>query len=347
MIAFSGLMLVTKRFAEARGLLGFYAQHVRRGLLPNMFPDNGQEPLYNAADVSLWYFYAVDQYLRYTGEPSDYEFIRGKIYPALLSILDAYKNGTDFSIYMDEDGLIHAGSGLDQVTWMDVRVDDRVATPRHGKPVEINALWYNALMVAAGLAEHFGEDASAHRALAARVKEAFLEQFWNEETQCLYDVVDGEQKDASIRPNQLYAVSLPHTMLPREQEKSIVAVSEQKLLAGPGIRSLSPDSRDYHGRCLGALRKRGEACHHGTAWGFLMGAFITAYVKVHDRSPAAVEQARAFLEPVREHLNDCCIGSVSEIFDGDSPHTCRGCYAQAWSVGEVLRCYAEDIIGAV
>lgn len=344
MIAFTGLTLATKRYEKAREILLTFAQYIRHGLVPNMFPDDGQEPLYNTADASLWYFYAVDQYLRYTGTPADYDFIKEKIYPALLQILDAYRRGTDFSIYMDEDGLIHAGSGLDQVTWMDVRVGDWVATPRHGKPVEINALWYNALMVAAGLAERFGEDAAPYLALAAQVKESFCAQFWNEKDQCLYDVVDKDKKDASIRPNQLYAVSLPYTMLTREQERRIVGTVQGKLYAGPGIRSLSADHKDYHPIYLGALQKRDEAYHQGTAWGFLTGAFITAYVKVNDRSQAAREQARAFLEPVKEHLYQGCIGSISEIFDGDSPHTCRGCYAQAWSVGEVLRCYTEDIL---
>lgn len=344
MIAFTGLTLATKRFAEAREILMTFARYIRNGLVPNMFPDDGQEPLYNTADASLWYFYAADRYLHYTGAQEDYDFIREEIYPALREIADAYQNGTDFSIYMDKDGLIHAGSGLDQVTWMDVRVGDWVATPRHGKPVEINALWYNALMVMADLSERFGDDADRYRALAEKVRASFLAQFWNEKAGCLYDVVDGGEKDDSIRPNQLYAVSLPHTMLPREKERLIVKTVQEKLLAGPGIRSLSPDHRDYHGIYLGALSKRDEAYHQGTAWGFLTGAFITAYMKVNDRTPEAKEQALKFLAPVKAHLYEGCIGSISEIFDGDSPHTCRGCYAQAWSVGEVLRCYTEDIL---
>lgn len=346
MLAFSGLTLATKRFTEAREILLTFAQYIQNGLIPNMFPDDGKKPLYNTADASLWYFYAVDQYLRYTGEDSDYDFIRNKIYPALLAIIDAYQNGADYSIYMDTDGLIHAGSGLDQVTWMDVRVGDWVATPRHGKPVEINALWYNALMVMAKLAGRFGGDVCGCQSLAQKVRASFCAQFWNEENQCLYDVVDNAGKDASIRPNQLYAVSLPYTMLTDGQARKVVCTVQEKLLAGPGIRSLSPDHSDYHGVYAGALQKRDEAYHQGTAWGFLMGAFISAYVKVNGRTEQAKEQARAFLAPVRAHLYEGCIGSISEIFDGDSPHTCRGCYAQAWSVGEVLRCYTEDILAA-
>ena len=271
-------------------------------------------------------------------------FVEKELYPALQEIMHAYQNGTDFSIYMEEYGLIHAGSGLDQVTWMDVRVGDWVATPRHGKPVEINALWYNALMVMSELAEQYHDDATPYRDLAGTVRKSFLEEFWNEADQCLYDVVDGDTQDASIRPNQIYAVSLPHSMLGEEQAAKVVETVQTKLVAGPGIRSLSPDHKDYHPIYLGALQKRDEAYHQGTAWGFLMGGFISAYVKVHGHTPEAKKQALAFLEPVREHLYEGCIGSISEIFDGDSPHTCRGCYAQAWSVGEVLRCYVEDIL---
>ncbi|MCM1106024.1 MAG: glycogen debranching enzyme N-terminal domain-containing protein [Blautia sp.] len=345
MIAFSGLTLATRRFASAREILVTFARYVRHGLVPNMFPDDGQAPLYNTVDASLWYFYATDQYLRYTGAPEDYDFVKKELFAALKEILAAYRSGTDFSIYMDTDGLIHAGSGVDQVTWMDVRVGDWVVTPRHGKPVEINALWYNALMVMAGLAEAFGEPGEDYRALAGQVKDSFLAQFWNEADGCLYDVVDGEEKDASIRPNQLYAVSLPYTMLDDAQASAVVDTAERELLAGPGIRSLSCRHKDYHGIYCGSLPKRDAAYHQGTAWGFPMGAFITAYTKVHGKNEATRRRAMEFLAPVMEHMQtEGCIGSISEIFDGDSPHTCRGCYAQAWSVGEVLRCYTEDVL---
>jgi predicted glycogen debranching enzyme len=344
MIAFSGLTLVTGRFEEAREILKTFAKYIHHGMVPNMFPDNGQDPLYNTVDASLWYFYAVDQYLNYTGAPSDYAFIQEEIYPALLEILDAYQKGTDFSIYMDGDYLIHAGSGVDQVTWMDVRVGDWVVTPRHGKPVEINALWYNALQVAAKLARAYGADDTPYLNLANHVADSFCREFWNPDKQCLYDVIDHDQKDDSVRPNQIYAVSLPYTMLSKEQALAVVNTVEKALYAGPGIRSLSTDHKDYHPVYCGCLPKRDAAYHQGTAWGFLMGGFISAYVKVHGRTPEAKKQALAYLEPVRAHLYEGCIGSISEIFDGDAPHTCRGCYAQAWSVGEVLRCYKEDIM---
>lgn len=344
MIAFSGLTLVTRRFAEAREILLTFAKYIHHGMVPNMFPDNGQEPLYNTVDASLWYFYAVDQYLRYTGTDSDYHFIQDEIFPALKEIIKAYHDGTDFSIYMDSDGLIHAGSGVDQVTWMDVRVGNWVVTPRHGKPVEINALWYNALCVMSDLCCRFGEDAAPYQKLAEQVKTSFCSTFWNPDLKCLYDVADAGQKDDSIRPNQLYAVSLPYTMLPDDQALAVVNTVEQQLYAGPGIRSLSRDHKDYHGIYRGSLPKRDAAYHQGTAWGYLMGSFISAYVKVHKHSPEARKQALRYLEPVQKHLYEGCIGSISEIFDGDEPHTCRGCYAQAWSVGEVLRCYTEDIL---
>ena len=344
MIAFSGLTLATRRFSDAREILSTFAQYVHHGMVPNMFPDDGQDPLYNTADASLWYFYAVDAYLKVTGQPSDYDYIQRRIYPVLREIIHAYAHGTDFSIYMDDDALIHAGSGLDQVTWMDVRVGDWVATPRHGKPVEINTLWYNALCVTAELAEHFKEDSSVYRQLATRVSASFRKEFWNEKDGCLYDVIEENGKDASIRPNQIYAVSLPHTMLTAEQALQVVNTVEEKLLAGPGIRSLSPEHKDYHGIYCGSLPKRDAAYHQGTAWGFLMGGFLTAYMKVHHHSPEAKKQAMAYLAPVQTHLlEEGCIGSISEIFDGDAPHTCRGCYAQAWSVGEILRCYTQDI----
>jgi glycogen debranching enzyme len=344
MIAFSGLTLATGRFDEAREILLTFSKYVRHGMVPNMFPDNGMEPLYNTADASLWYFYAVYQYLRYVGTDEAYDFIRKEIYPSLKEIFHAYRTGTDFSIYMDTDGLIHAGSGLDQVTWMDVRVGDWVVTPRHGKPVEINALWYNALCIMEELSARFGEDPDIYRTLAAQVKDSFCRRFWNEEKGYLYDVIDECEDDARLRPNQIYAVSLPFSLLTEEQARSVVAVVREKLYAGCGLRSLSPDDPEYHPIYLGALSKRDAAYHQGTAWGFLMGAFISAYTKVHHHSPESIRQALAFLAPVEKHFTEGCIGSISEIFDGDAPHTCRGCYAQAWSVGEVLRCYREDIL---
>lgn len=345
MIAFTGLTLCTKRFKEAEEILLTFARYIRHGIVPNMFPDDNMPPLYNTVDASLWYFYAVYQYLHYNPAAEAEAFVKEQIFPHLKEIISAYEKGTDFSIYMEDDGLIHAGSGLDQITWMDVRVGDWVATPRHGKPVEINALWYNALRIMESLCEKFDEDASAYRTRAEQVKESFNAKFWDSSNQCLFDVVDGDEPDDHIRPNQIYAVSLPFSLLPEEQEKAVVALVEKELFVGCGLRSLAPDHPDYHGIYCGALAKRDAAYHQGTAWGFLLGGFFSAYMKVNHHSSSAAENAVRMLEPVRKHLTDSgCIGSISEIFDGDAPHNPRGCYAQAWSVGEVLRCYREDIL---
>lgn len=345
MIAFTGLTLCTKRFKEAEEILLTFARYIRHGIVPNMFPDDNMPPLYNTVDASLWYFYAVYQYLHYNPAAEAEAFVKEQIFPHLKEIISAYEKGTDFSIYMEDDGLIHAGSGLDQITWMDVRIGDWVATPRHGKPVEINALWYNALRIMESLCEKFDEDASAYRTRAEQVKESFNAKFWDSANQCLFDVVDGDEPDDHIRPNQVYAVSLPFSLLPEEQEKAVVALVEKELFVGCGLRSLAPDHPDYHGIYCGALAKRDAAYHQGTAWGFLLGGFFSAYMKVNHHSSSAAANAVRMLEPVRKHLTDSgCIGSISEIFDGDAPHNPRGCYAQAWSVGEVLRCYCEDIL---
>lgn len=326
MIAFTGLTLCTKRFKEAEEILLTFARYIRHGIVPNMFPDDNMPPLYNTVDASLWYFYAVYQYLHYNPAAEAEAFVKEQIFPHLKEIISAYEKGTDFSIYMEDDGLIHAGSGLDQITWMDVRVGDWVATPRHGKPVEINALWYNALRIMESLCEKFDEDASAYRTRAEQVKESFNAKFWDSANQCLFDVVDGDEPDDHIRPNQVYAVSLPFSLLPEEQEKAVVALVEKELFVGCGLRSLAPDHPDYHGIYCGALAKRDAAYHQGTAWGFLLGGFFSAYMKVNHHSSSAAANAVRMLEPVRKHLTDSgCIGSISEIFDGDAPHNPRGC----------------------
>lgn len=341
MIALQGLSLVTNRLEDAKGILRTFASYIHHGLVPNMFPDEGQAPLYNTVDASLWYFYSVDKFLEYAG-PTQASFVQNELYPKLCEILTAYEHGTDFSIYMDTDGLIHAGDGLDQVTWMDVRVGDWVVTPRHGKPVEINALWYNALCVMVKLSKLFSLPYAHYEELAARVKHSFLITFWNDELNCLYDVAD--PMDAKIRPNQIYAVSLPYTMLSPEQEQKVVTTVLTHLYAANGLRSLSPFDPEYKGIYFGKLSDRDAAYHQGTAWAFPLGALITAYVKVHHASKESVAFARKLLDPLKDHLMDGCIGSIAEIFDGDAPNISRGCYAQAWSVGEILRAYVEDIL---
>ncbi len=341
MIALHGLTLVTKRFADAKEILWTFAKYVKNGLVPNMFPDVGSAPLYNTVDASLWYFYAVDQYLKYT---QDYPFIQQEIYPKLKEIIEYYQRGTYFSIGMAEDGLIRAGSGSDQVTWMDVRIGDYVVTPRHGKAVEINALWYNALMVMADLGQRFNEEATPYQLLADKVKLSFNEKFWNEAKGCLFDWISEERNNEQIRPNQIWAVSLPYTMLPREKEKQVVERVMQKLYATYGLRSLAQDDPEYKGVYQGKVWDRDCAYHQGTTWGFLLGSFVTAYCKVHDNSAASLAHAKRMLESLEDHLQDGCLGSIAEIFDGAEPILSRGCFAQAWSVGEILRSYVEDVL---
>lgn len=342
MIAFEGLTLVTKRFDDAREILESFAKYIKNGLVPNVFPDENTEPMYNTVDASLWYFQAVYQYLQYTGDTSDYEFIKEKIYPKLKEIFKAYSTKTDFSIGMDEDGLIFAGDGLDQVTWMDVRVGDLVVTPRHGKPVEINALWYNALKVMETLAKYYGDDSEEYENLAVKVKDSFTNKFWNEETQCLYDVID--ENDGKIRPNQIWAISLPFTMLDDEKEKKIVNTVYKHLYSTYGLRSLSFMDKDYKKQYIGKLIDRDKAYHMGTTWGFLIGGFISSYCKVNKYSKEAILKAYDMCHIFQDTMNDGCINGIAEIFDGDCPATGRGCYSQAWSVGEVLRAYANDVM---
>ncbi len=344
MIALQGLTLVTKRFEDTREILLTFAKYVHNGLVPNMFPDDGQEPLYNTVDASLWYFYSVDQYLKYTNTDEDYSFIKENIYDKLKEIVLYYKNGTDFNIKMDSDGLINAGSGLDQITWMDVRVGEWVVTPRHGKPVEINALWYNALKVMEKLSEKFGEDCREYTDLSEQVKNSFVSKFWNENTNCLYDVISNDECDSKIRPNQIWAVSLPYTMLPNDKAKLVVQTVISHLYSSYGLRSLSPFDSEYIGIYKGRLHDRDASYHQGTAWGFPLGGLISAYVKVNNHSKESISFAKRLISPIEDHLRDGCIGSIAEIFDGDEPHISRGCYAQAWSVGEILRAYVEDVL---
>lgn len=348
MIAMTGLTLCTRRYDDARSILETFSKYEKNGIIPNMFPDEGMEPLYNTVDASLWYFYCIDMYLKYTDSEEAYEWVRNTIYPTLKNIQYYYERGTDFSIKMDEDGLIMAGSDLDQVTWMDVRVNGYVVTPRHGKPVEISALWFNALRVLEKLARRFGENEYAEKllALSNRVKASFEKRFYNEKKGCLYDVVDEVQRDGKtikdndkVRPNQVWAVSLPYTMLDRETEKKVIDVVLTRLYTDYGLRTLPVDDEEYHGEYKGKLVDRDHAYHQGTAWAFPMGGFIEGFLKVNDYSDEAKETARELLEPMKHHLDDGCIGGIAEIFDGDAPHTSRGCYSQAWSVGEILRAY--------
>ena len=343
MIALTGLTLCTRRFEDCEKILKSFAMYEKNGLIPNVFPNSaGDEPMYNTMDGSLWYFYAVERYLHYTGKEENFNFIRDEIFPVLKKIIYAYENGTDFSIGMDADGLVYGGSEKDQITWMDVRVDDWVVTPRHGKPVEINALWYNALKVMEMLCDKFDRDGSHYTELAERVKASFVRKFWNERGGYLYDVSD--PCEDRIRPNQIYAVSLPYTMLDRHKELAIVDCVSRHLLTVYGLRSLSYTDPEYKGAYIGRLIDRDAAYHMGTSWAYLMGGYISAFCKVHDHSPYAVRRCKEICSRFLDHMNDGCINGVAEIFDGDFTCTSRGCFTQAWSVGELLRAYTEDVL---
>ncbi|HAT4307919.1 amylo-alpha-1,6-glucosidase [Clostridium perfringens] len=347
MIAINGLTLSTGRLEDAKDIIRSFSLYEKDGLIPNMFPGEGQEPLYNTVDASLWFINAVYNYLLYANSDEALEFVEKEVYGTIKNIIKAYKEGTEFSIKMDEeDSLINAGSGLDQVTWMDVRVNGIVVTPRHGKPVEINALWYNALKIAALLKDKFEkEEKNEYEELAKKVKDSFTKAFWNEDGKYLYDVINDHEKDDSLRPNQIWAVSLPFTMLDREKEKYIVQKVFEELYTPYGLRSLSRDHKDYHGIYIGKLFDRDMAYHQGTTWAFPLGGFFTAYCKVNDYSKESVELVDSLMSDMEDHIQDQCLGSIAEIFDGDNPYRARGCYSQAWSVGEMLRVYYEDILG--
>ncbi len=341
MIALPGLTLTTGRPEVARGILLTFAQHVDRGMLPNRFPDAGEQPEYNTVDATLWFFEAVRAYLAHTG---DYDFARQHLYAVLADILAWHFRGTRHGIKVDPSGLLTSGEPGVQLTWMDAKIGDWVVTPRHGKPVEIQALWYNALCVMEELAQKFGDHAGEvrYKAAAATARWSFNRLFWNEAAGCLYDVVNGGPPDASLRPNQIFAVSLHHTMLTPERARSVVEVVERELLTPAGLRTLPPGDPRYAPHYQGDARSRDSVYHQGTVWPWLMGPFLTAYVKVHGSRTARPKMA-AWLENFAQHLSEAGLAQISEIFDADPPFTPRGCFAQAWSVAELLRAACEDV----
>lgn len=340
MIALPGLTLVTGRFEEAKEILLTFARYARRGLIPNTFSDAGGEPWYNSVDASLWYFQAVHKYLAYTG---DHDFIRQDIFPVLENIIASYVAGTDFNIRMDGDGLITAGCPGMQLTWMDAKVGDWVVTPRYGKPVEVQALWYNALCVFDRLATGYGIN-NPFRDLAARVRSSFVQKFWYNEGGYLYDVLGEHGPDTALRPNQILALSLAHPLLGPDEGRRVVQVVWRELYATYGLRSLAPGHPAYRGTYRGDVVARDGAYHQGTVWGWLIGPFITAFRRVYGYSEESRQRAAAFVAPFRTHLRDHGIGFVAEIFDGNEPIIPRGCPAQAWSTAEVLRAYVEDVL---
>lgn len=338
MISLEGLNLITGRRFEARWILRAFAYYVRDGLIPNMFPEGANEGLYNTADATLWFFHAISRYSVYANDNA----IISLLLPTLLHITDQHINGTRFNIRVDpRDGLLRQGEAGYQLTWMDAKVDDWVVTPRRGKTVEINALWYNALrLMQRWVGQERGPDeARPFQEAADRVYQSFNEHFWYEKGGYLYDVIDGEQgKDEACRPNQLFAISLEHPVLREDRWGSVLEVVRNRLLTPVGLRTLAPGHRDYKPKYYGDIRSRDAAYHQGTVWPWLLGPFIDAWLKVH---PGEYGPGRRFLEGILPHLGDKCIGSISEIFDGDPPFLPHGCISQAWSVAEVLRAWVK------
>lgn len=342
-ISLPGLCLVTGRHEIAWKIIQTFSSYVSEGMVPNRFPDLSEDPEYNSIDASLWFVHAIDRYLTYS---EDATRIRSIAWPAIKQILDGYRQGTRYGIHMDADGLIAGGTSGIQLTWMDVKIGDWVVTPRHGKPVEIQALWLRALDVGARLAALFGELNYAIRCQDDRARgvESFREKFWYQDGQYLYDTINGpEGDDASIRPNQIFAIALCDDLLTREQATQVLHIAKDHLLTPVGLRTLSPTDVRYRPRYEGGPMERDSAYHQGTVWPFLLGPFVTSWVKTFGRTSETRAESRSFLNGIEAHVQEACLGQVAEIFDGDPPHHPRGCPAQAWSVAEPLRALVEDL----
>lgn len=338
MISLEGLALITGRHAEARRILQNFACHIRHGLIPNLFPEGQSEGVYHTADATLWFFHALARYLAHTDDQATLRLLL----PRLRDVLDHHLRGTLFGIGVDpSDGLLRQGAKGYQLTWMDAKVGDWVVTPRQGKAVEINALWYNALRLMERWVGQLEDQQAAQplRELADRVKDSFNRRFWYEPDSYLYDVVDGpEGNDSSCRPNQILSFTLDYPVLDERRWESVLRIVRQELWTPFGLRSLSPHHPVFHAHCDGDLRARDAAYHQGTVWAWLIGPFVDAWLRVH---PQERHGAREFLRGFEEHLDEACIGTISEIFDAAPPHTPRGCVAQAWSVAEVLRAWVN------
>ena len=338
MIALPGLTLSTNRPKIAKAIILEFSKHISEGMIPNRFPDEGEEAEYNTVDATLWYFEAIRAYTAATGDEA---FIRKQLYSKLSEIITWHLRETRYNIHVDTDGLLYAGEPGVQLTWMDAKVGEKVITPRTGKAVEIQALWYNALRIMSDFARRFGHDADAKKfdSMADLAKLSFNSLFWNEAGQCLYDVVENGTRDASVRPNQIFAVSLAHPILDGERAKLVVDKVESELLTKTGLRSLSPQDQEYIPYYVGSPLERDSAYHQGTVWAWLIGAFVDAYRRVYPERKERVKEIIAGFEP---HLAEAGLGQVSEIFDAEWPHSPRGCPAQAWSVAELLRVAADQ-----
>ncbi len=341
MIALPGLALITRRHEDAGMILQTFAESIDQGMLPNRFPDDEVQPEYNTVDAGLWFFVAAYKYYLYT---KDQTFLKETMLPAMDDILTWHQRGTRYGIHMDSDGLLLTGGQDVQLTWMDAKIGDWIVTPRSGKAVEINALWYNALAIYGQLLRlvRRRKKALIYQQLAEKVLKRFVQEFWNPESNCLFDVIDGEKKDGAIRPNQLLALSLPFPLLGRNRARQVLQIIEEHLLTPVGLRSLSPQDPDYHPEYRGNAFLRDSAYHQGTVWPWLLGPYLTALVRL--RGKAGRKQGLKMIAAIRNHLSDAGIGQISEIFDGDAPHSPRGCIAQAWSVAEIGRAYVEDLL---
>ncbi len=339
MISLEGLTLMTGRRNEAGRILRMFAHYLRDGLIPNMFPEGERDGLYHTADATLWYFHAIHRYMQMTNDRATLKLLL----PKLVEIIEHHRNGTLFGIGMDpKDALLRQGQEGYQLTWMDAKVGDWVVTPRRGKAVEINALWYNALRLIAGWLKEEGQEADMHRMneTADRVRESFNRRFWYEQGGYLFDVVDAENggSDNACRPNQVFAISLDHPVLDEARWEPVMKVVTDRLLTPVGLRSLAPGHPDYKAKYYGDLRARDAAYHQGTVWAWLIGPYVDAWIKLN---PGKEAEGRGFLAGFVAHLDEACVGSISEVFDAEAPYTPRGCVAQAWSVAEVLRCWVN------
>ncbi len=335
MIALQGCCLSTGRYEDAKSILRTFFAYEKDGLVPNLFPEGQSQPMYNTVDAALLLFECVWQYVQRTG---DWEFA-AEAFPVMERIIAAYRKGTHHAIYMDTDGLIHAGDGLDQVTWMDVCVQGILPTPRHGKPVEINAYWYNALKIMEEVSSILKKDGADYGKLAEQVKDSFVRKFYMEDKGYLKDVLSGTKADEQLRCNQIWAISLSFTMLDAQQEKRVVDTVTRELHTPCGLRTLDRNDPEYHGFYGGDQVKRDMAYHQGTVWVFPMGAYYLAYLKTRGNTKEAAREVRQQLAALHSMLREGCAGQLPEIYDGDFPREGKGCFAQAWSVGEMLRVF--------
>ena len=341
MISLPGLALTTGRFELAKNILSSFLKYSDQGMLPNRFPDRGGAPEFNTVDATLWLFHAVHQYFLSTG---DLAFLRDEAFPKLEDVIDWHMRGTRYGIRMDAtDGLLSAGEPGVQLTWMDAKIGDWVVTPRQGKAVEINALWHNAMCVMERFSRRLKNDERTkfYQQQASVIQRSFNRVFWNAEAQCLFDCIQDGVPDKKIRPNQIFAVSLPHLLLPSDRAEAVVQVVKEKLLTPYGLRSLAPDDPDYRPVYRGNGYERDSAYHQGTVWAWLVGPFVDAHLNAFGESEENVTYLKSLFEGFRRHLSEAMLGSISEIFDAEVPHAPKGCAAQAWSVAEVLRAYRK------